>query len=307
MTPLREEQQQAERQYCLLPHLELNPEAAKPVLLVHGPFGSSSSWHSAVAHLKAYHLLVPDLPCHGTARHHGPFSRARAARLLAALIAHRAHGGVAKVVGHSLGAGVALRLISEHSHVVDGAAFLSGCGTPPSSPSAGPSILPYAALTSQRVESVIPRTVVRWLMDGVDIPPPDLSICPLSLNEAVFASSDMKWPAPWPARTLIIAAGKGGLIPSQDNAHTARRLAEIGRAGNEATLAVTHPAMRHAWNMQSPAVFAESIEAWFERGAALEGFVKLSFNEIPPQKRRLPRASFCSCIRRARDAAAYGD
>jgi hypothetical protein len=80
------------------------------------------------------------------------------------------------------------------------------------------------------------------------------------------------WPSPWAARTLIVAAGKRGILPTCDNPQDAVKLMEIGRERNPDTLAVTHPEMRHPWNLQAPELFAETARAWFGREEIPSGF-----------------------------------
>ena len=57
-----------------------------------------------------YHILLPDLPSHGIANDIKSFFITIAAHLITELIARRARNGVAKLVGLSLGADVALRI-----------------------------------------------------------------------------------------------------------------------------------------------------------------------------------------------------
>jgi hypothetical protein len=86
---------------------------------------------------------------------------------------------------------------------------------------------------------------------------------------------EAKWPSPWPARTLIVAAGKSGILPTSDHSRDAVKLMEIGGERNPDTIAVTHPAMRHPWNRRAPELFAETARAWFEREEIPDGLKKL--------------------------------
>lgn len=268
-------------QYCDLPHREQNENGKCTIVFIHGAFDSSLSWDTVTPHLpKAsdYHILLPDLPSHGIASAIKPFSITIAAHLVTELIARRAHNGVAKLVGLSLGADVALRIASDFPHVVDNNGVLvTGASTPipHEHRTATSQYLPHATWLSQRIEWLVPRPLIRSLMDGAYLPRQDLNNCPLELNKQIFAPEDSKWPSSWPAKTLIVAAGKRGFLPTDDNADTARRLAEIGREGNEGTLAVVHYGMRHPWSMQAPELFAEAVDAWFREGRVLEGFVPL--------------------------------
>jgi pimeloyl-ACP methyl ester carboxylesterase len=265
-------------EYCALSHQEENETGKSTVVFIHGAFDSSTSWNIVEPHLPPesdYHLLLPDLPSHGIASHIKPFSISVAAHLISELIARRAHNGIAKLVGLSLGADIALRVASDFPQVVDNEVFVSGASTPIplSEKTATSQYLPHAAWLSQRIEWLAPRPLIRSLMDGTDLPRPTLGNCSLELNRQIFAPEDSKWPSPWPARTLIVAAGKGGLLPTEDNADTARRLAEIGRKGNCETLAVVHYDMRHPWSLQAPELFAKAVDAWFREGKVLDKFV----------------------------------
>lgn len=259
--------------YSKLPHLELNPTATQTILLLHGACGTGSSWDLVTPHLPNYHILAPDLPGHGIAKHHH-FSIREAADALHALILNRAHNGVAYVVGFSLGAHVAMHLVSHYPQI---ATCVLVSGFQVFGNTAFSAYLPYAIWLEQRLENSIPRPWIRWAMDGVDLPRTDLRMCTVEYNRQVFATTEdaEKWPQPWPARTLVIAAGKGGLIPSDDRPQDATKLAGIGREANSATRAVKHPDMRHPWIWQDPKLFAETTKLWFEQETVPAGFVPL--------------------------------
>lgn len=268
-------------QYCALPHREQNQTGESTIVFIHGAFDDSVSWDIVTPHLSKasdYHVLLPDLPSHGIASAIKPFSVTIAANLVSELIARRAHNGIAKLVGLSLGADVALRIASEFPSVVDrNGVFVSGASTPipREQKTATSQYLPHGAWLSQRIEWLVPRPLIRSLMDGADFPRQNLSKLPLELNKQIFTPEDSKWPSPWPAKTLIVAAGKKGLLPTDDNADTARRIAEIGREGNDGTCAVVHYGMRHPWSRQAPELFAEAVDVWFREGRVLEEFVPL--------------------------------
>ncbi|KAG9762560.1 alpha/beta-hydrolase, partial [Aureobasidium melanogenum] len=259
--------------YSELSHLELNPTAKQTILLIHGACGTGSSWDLTTPHLPEYHLLAPDLPGHGIAKDHH-FSIPEAADALHSLILNRAHNGVAYIVGFSLGAHIAIHLVSHYPQIAT-CVLVSGFqvfGT-----TAFSTYLPYAIWLEQRLEYSIPRSWIRWAMDGIDMPRTDLKMCTVEYYRQVFATTDdaEKWPKPWPARTLVIAAGKGGLVPSNDRPQDAKKLAGIGREANTATRAVTHPDMRHPWIWQDPLLFAETTKLWFEEETVPAGFVPL--------------------------------
>lgn len=261
---------------ALLPHTEYNSQAKATIILVHGAFSSRDEWDLVTPHLKdEYHLLLPDLPGHGKSRGMAPFSKQTASAMLARLIREKAHNSKAHVIGLSLGAHVAIDLASCYPEVVD-SVFVSGFVQ--LSPSLSP-YLPYGIWLMIRSENVVPRRLVSWLMDGADSgdgAESESTPCTLALCRAVVdAQSGSKWPSSWPAKTLIVAAIKRGIVPSDDSPQDAKRLAEIGRQSNEGTFAVSHADMRHPWNRQAPLLFAESAKAWFERKEISPGFKRL--------------------------------
>ena len=269
----------------ILPHSSINPEAKFTVLLIHGACVSRHDWDLVIPHLKSYHLLVPDQICHGEARHIQPYTLDYAAETIAQLIRQRGHGGMAHVVGHSLGARVALRLSADYPELVSS---LLVSGVPRLPQSRMTPYLPYAVWLSQRVEKATPRSVKRWLMDGTDMLEVDLTLCTLDFDKEIFSDSltTDELPDGWKARTLVIAATKRGILPTNDNVDVAKKVVEIGRMQNSKTSGVIHRGFGHPWNRQAPKLFAEVIEAWVEEKEVLPaGFERLNstsgVNESP--------------------------
>ncbi|WPG99786.1 alpha/beta-hydrolase [Acrodontium crateriforme] len=252
----------------------LNPNAKSTIVLIHGAFASSASWNLVTPYLqKNYHLLIPDVPNHGHSAHIGPYSTALAATSIAHLIKTHAIHGRAHIVGHSMGAKIAISLCEAFPHVVL-SCLVSGFGV--FNPSGWvKDWVPLGLWVMTRVENLVPRALMSWVMDGAVITRswPDLALC------ANVAQGEMSgeggWPGSWPARTLIIVAGKGGFPPTADRPQDAIRLAEIGRQMNQETYAVTHPQMRHPWVLQDPSLFAEIVVAWIEEKEIPQDFVKL--------------------------------
>ncbi|KAK9240838.1 alpha/beta-hydrolase [Lipomyces kononenkoae] len=250
----------------LLHYTAHNPCGKSTIVLIHGACASGQDWDLVVPHLsESYHLLVPDMPGHGQCRKLTPFTVEYSSRLLERLIRKHAVNGRAHIVGHSLGAHIA---INPYPQVVD-AVFVSGYEVFPRT--IFTRLMPYAFWTEHRIENLIPRPVIRWLIDGTDIPRGEPHSCSLDLcRQAVPAIIESEWPSPWPARTLIVAAGKSGVVPSNDHPQDAIKLMGIGRLRNPDTIAFTHPAMRHPWNRQAPKLFAETARAWFEISSGFE-------------------------------------
>lgn len=242
----------------MIPHLSLNESAFTSVVLIHGMLVDSSDWDLVTPHLSDYHLLIPDCPGHGRAAHL-PYSVASSADHIATLIKMKAVKGKAHIIGHSLGALTALRLASNHPDLVL-SLFVSGFQVYPtlSSP-----LAPYGLWTMNRFENSVPRPLVRWLMDGTDIRSgkgPSLELCRQILREL----GTQQWPEPWKATTLIVVAGKGGVIPSYDPPEDARKLALTAREGGAEVKALKHERLRHPWNRQDPRLWAEVTRAWVQ-------------------------------------------
>nr|OQO19393.1 hypothetical protein B0A51_11267 [Rachicladosporium sp. CCFEE 5018] len=221
------------------------------VVLIHGAFCDSNDWDLVVPYFPNHHLLIPDNPGHGlTAKLESlPFSVDLAAQKIANLIITHGKNGKAHVVGHSLGA-------QKYPGVV-GTALVSGYEVYPGL--SGPA-LPYMLWTMTKFNDAVPRPLVRLAMNGTDLRRGKPN--PFSLYQQIAAENTSIWPEPWPARTLVIAAGLGGwLIPSADHPEDAKKLAAIGVKGNARTRAVTHRGMRHPWPRQAPKLFADTIVA----------------------------------------------
>jgi pimeloyl-ACP methyl ester carboxylesterase len=253
---------------------EINSQSGNPaILLIHGAFVSSTEWDLVTPYLaNNYHLLLPDLPGHGGSKDITPFSKELAAKLLADLISERTLDGRAHVVSFSLGAHVAIELASKYPDCVN-SVFVSGYEVY----DVAPQTLAAGMKVNDRLSTMMPRRLAKWLMDGTDVAtspfPPSQSLR-LAVAETVCIK-DGEWPSPWKARTLVVAAGKAGLLPTADHPHDAVRLRDIGRKGNEETKAATHPKMRHPWNRQAPELFANAVRKWFEEGLVTDGFVEL--------------------------------
>ncbi|KAJ5573479.1 Alpha/beta hydrolase fold-1 [Penicillium hispanicum] len=254
-------------------HSSWNDGGSDSIVLIHGAFAAGTWWDLVVPYLPTkYHILTPDLPGHGQASEQ-EFSVPSAVDSVAQLIRDRAIYSHAHVVGHSLGAQVAIQLACTHPDIVR-SVFISGFGSLPRTLLTP--CVPYAVWAMQRVENLVPRAAVRWAMDGTDLPRTNTRLNTLALCQQIMAPSDaVPWPSPWPARTLIVVAGKGGLIPSADNTQVALRLMQTGRERNAATVAYAHPEMRHPWNRQDPRLFADAVIAWIEEKDLPDGFVKL--------------------------------
>jgi pimeloyl-ACP methyl ester carboxylesterase len=258
----------------LLYYTEHNPTGRSTILLIHGACTTSQNWDLVPPFLaNSYHLLIPDLPGHGQSLAHAPdFSIETASYHLSRLIRSKAHDGRVHIVGHSLGANITIHLIATHPELIN-AVFISGFAKYPRTRLTP--LVAYGFWVENRIETVLPRALVRWLMDGMDLgaasPSPSLRLC----RQVVEALMGVSWPTAWSVRTLVVVAGKSGILPTSDRAGDALKLGEIGREGNGGTVVVTHPLMRHPWNRQAPELFAQTARAWFEGDEIPSGFEPL--------------------------------
>lgn len=103
---------------------------AETVVFIHGGGVSGWMWQKQLEYFKDYHCIVPDLPEHGKSMEEGPLSIKDSAVRIARLIEERANGGKAIVIGHSLGAKVAVELIAVRPDLVGCAVVASALFRP---------------------------------------------------------------------------------------------------------------------------------------------------------------------------------
>lgn len=98
---------------------ETGKNNSETIVFLHAGMSSGWMWDKHVESLKDYHCLVPDLPEHGKSMEIKPFTIESAANEIIGIIKERAHGGKAHIVGLSLGAQVAVQILSMAPEVVD--------------------------------------------------------------------------------------------------------------------------------------------------------------------------------------------
>jgi len=109
----------------LPPYSEHHPHATATIVLIHGGISSGhDDWKDTIPFLNDYHLLVPDLPGHGSARQPdadpsiSTFSLDAAAATISLLISNKARGRRAHLIAFSIGAHVAMHLVPRHPELV---------------------------------------------------------------------------------------------------------------------------------------------------------------------------------------------
>lgn len=163
--------------------LTRGPEAAPPVLMIHGASANAREYTSSLApHLEdSLRLLMADRPGHGWSdRFDGAEQLGAQARQMAGVLDKLAPGQKAVIVGHSFGGAVALRLALDRPDIVAGLVLLApvthdwgeGSGTSwynsfASAPVAGPVFSQIAPL----VGPSLMRSGVESVFDPAPVPP----------------------------------------------------------------------------------------------------------------------------------------
>lgn len=240
-----------------LAYYVFNPEGTESVLFLHPAMAGAPEWDIVIPHFsKQYHLLVPDLPLHNKSTNIKLRNAALdTGDLLRDFLKSEAKQGQAHVVGSSLGAHIGRRLAVQCPEVVK-TCFLSGYNRVDWNWMPWKNYLPYIIYALEYVGSKIPKSWVDGIEHSTD------TTTPLDLEHfkkvwALVSDEDVR-DKPWGARTLLVAATKGGLIPTNDTIKDARELALLGQQENPETTAVQNKRMRHAWSRQDPELFAEA-------------------------------------------------
>jgi pimeloyl-ACP methyl ester carboxylesterase len=253
-----------------LAYYVFNPEGTESVLLLHGAMTGAPEWDLVIPHFsEQYHLVVPDLPLHNGSKDIELENAAvDTGNLLRDLITSTAKEGQAHVVGMSMGAHIGRRLAVQCPNVVK-TCFLSGYKRIDQLPLQN--YLPYIVAAVETVGSKIPAS---W-MDGIEhttgtTTPHNFAHFKKVWN-LVTDDGDVK-DKPWKARTLVVAASKGGLIPTNDSTKDASGLALLAQQDNPESMAVQNKRMRHGWIRQDPKLVAKAVMCWIESKPLPDGF-----------------------------------
>ncbi|WP_411700115.1 alpha/beta fold hydrolase [Conyzicola sp.] len=249
-----------------------SPHAGDTIVFLHGGNVAGWMWGEQIPAFPDHHILVPDLPGFGASNDEPWVSVAHAADRVAELIASTARGGVAHVVGLSLGAGVALQLALRHPTTVSSLLLASASITPPS----------RAAILGGRVMLAAWNRPWFWaaLARGYKLPADSVEIFTetgLGIRQetarAIFDETcrgfdPAELAAAVPAlgvRVLAVAGGRDSRAISVDSLAV---LAAID--GVETAIA---PGMHHQWNIENVALFNATVREWIGRSTLADGLV----------------------------------
>jgi pimeloyl-ACP methyl ester carboxylesterase len=245
-----------------LAYYVFNSEGTESILFLHCAMTGATEWDLVLPHIsKQYHILVPDVPLHNYSRNIKLGNAGiDTGNLLRDLIKSSAKGGQAHVVGLSMGAHIGRRLAVQCPEAVS-TCFLSGYSELDWIP--WKDYLAYIVYAVEYVGSKVPKGWIDGIEYATDTETPhDLEHFKKVWN-LIMDSADVK-DRTWEARTLVVAATKGGLVPTNDSIKDARTLASLAQQKNPETKAVQNKTMRHGWSRQDPKLFAEAVMCWIE-------------------------------------------
>jgi len=242
-------------------HLNVTgPSGAPTILFLHAAGTSAWMWRPIAARLELFHCLIPDLPGHGQSAGVPWHSLDDTADQLADLIGRHANAGRAHIVGLSLGAYVALRLVTRHpercNHIV-----LSGVN-----------VLPFPHPTLMRLAGCLMLPLmkrdfmVRAQAKALRIPEDQIdeyrfAAKAMSLRAFLRIGNElMTFRAEQDLKRLdhpaLVLAGEReqGLIR--------RSVPELLKALPNAQGYLV-PGVGHGWSGEAPDLFARVLQAWF--------------------------------------------
>jgi pimeloyl-ACP methyl ester carboxylesterase len=263
---------------------EFGPQDAPTIVLLHGGGGASWMWQPQIDRLPDYHCLAPDLPGHGKSAALAPWTIASAAELIADLIRRRAAGGKAHVVGLSLGAQVAVSLLSSAPEVVDHAILSSALLRPlPMAWMYSPAIIKFLfsisvspfkksrwwAHVNMKYSAAIPEEFFPQYFDDYQ------SLTAEQFARAISENQNFRLPPNLDRVTspVLVVVGHGEYKAMHLSA--CDLVAAIhGARGVEVTrFEKLSLAAEHNWSMTAPDLFTNMVRAWIS-GSPLPGELK---------------------------------
>ncbi|WP_154793723.1 alpha/beta fold hydrolase [Occultella kanbiaonis] len=246
-------------------HVASTHDGAGPsVLFLHGGNVAGWMWDDQVRALPDHHSLVPDLPGFGASAALDWTSIADVVDQLAVIVADRADGGRAHVVGLSMGAVVGTVLTARHPEVVR-SALLTGA------------LLNGITGLARRLNTVQLRVWDQhwyWAAQARLFRLPPESVDQFVSNGLSIRVENMRAVVAevyggLPASDLAALAGADvpvlGLAGERDLRPVREALRAYPNSANVTTRLV--PRMHHAWNAEDPALFNEVLRDWLTRGA----------------------------------------
>jgi pimeloyl-ACP methyl ester carboxylesterase len=231
--------------------------AGRPVVMLHGGNVANWMWEPQVAALTDRLVLTPDLPGFGErVRENWPGLDAVADDVVARVTDHGVDGPF-DLVGLSLGAVAAVRVLARHPHRVR-SAFLTGA--PLEQPGAGVRLTARLQLAFWRAPWFwramaaamrLPEdSRERYVTHGLSVRRETAS----AMVADVYAGGVPEGVGDYSGPLLVIAGEK-------ENGVMRRSLTALAQAAPQAQLRLA-PGMHHVWNVEDISLFNEALRSW---------------------------------------------
>ena len=241
---------------------EYHPDEAETVVLLHGGTVAGWMWAQQLSALAGYRVLVPDLPGFGDSNYLRWLSIADTADEVSKVIEGPAH-----IVGLSLGSSVAIHLAARHPALVEDLLLAS---TTVTRPSLTERVLGRAMLGFWNMEWFW-RGLARAYMlpaDSVDL----FVTTGLGIDKSTAVSIFEEATRGTPTSLLeAIAAPTLVVVGTKDSASVARDSYRMLEATIPNVRAARAQGLHHAWNIEAPELFNDTMLAWVGRGTVAEG------------------------------------
>jgi pimeloyl-ACP methyl ester carboxylesterase len=235
---------------------EAGPVDAPTIVFLHGGGLSSAMWQPQLERLPDFHCLAPDLPEQGKSANIGPFTFADASRRVADVIRERVLNGRGHLVGLSIGGAVAVRLLRETPEVIDHA-MISGTATRLNAVLAALVRVnePFMRFMSPDQQANlmlrqfhIPQAYRSLVLEGVRACKPEVN--------THFGQELAKIELPHEVQApVLVAVGQKETLFAK---RAARQLSQDIKGAK----GVIVPGVGHAWNLEAPDLFTETVRAW---------------------------------------------
>ncbi|WP_097075399.1 alpha/beta fold hydrolase [Ureibacillus xyleni] len=240
------------------------------MLFLHGGGVSGWMWEKQVQYFSQYQCIVPDLPEQGSSRKSGDFSIRISAELLNSLIEEKAQNKEVIVIGFSLGAQVAIEMISQKPTLIHYAIINSALVIP--NPALKLLIKPFIRLSYPFIKN---KTFSK-------IQAKALFITDNQFEKYYEESSRM----PLPTLIRILEENMSYTIPEQFKTTTTNILVTVGEkensmmkksalkivASNSNCKGIIINKVGHGISMANPYYFNEMIESWISKSELPKGY-----------------------------------
>ncbi len=239
---------------------ESGPAGAPTIVFLHGAGSSSWMWHRQIENLTEFLCLAVDLPGHGESHRIPWVSLVDTAAQVADVIRSRATGGQAYVVGLSLGAYVALDLLTRNPSLVK-RAVVSGFTAAP---------LKSGPLTRLQVRAVSYFLHNAWLARSqakmLHVPDAELAGYTASMRntsrQAFVRVFEEVSNFNLPFALHNVAVPTLAVAGSEEAPEVRAAVSALVRLMPSAEGRFA-PNLHHAWNGESPDLFTAMLRAWF--------------------------------------------